>query len=361
MPGVHGGVERHCEELYPRLASLGVDVTVYARRGYVDSDQEFAGVRVKVIGAPRVRGAEALTHTARAIVRACRDGADILHVHSVGPASLIPLARALGERRIVSTLHAPDYLQVKWGAVARRILRFGERTAVMRSDEVIAVSRWYGDALSGDYNRTPVVIPNGPGLMGTVPRTPSPILTKLGVAPGEYFLFVGRFVRDKRVEDLIAAHARICDGSKVIIAGDSGDSDAYAAWVRSMAGDRVIFPGYVYGPDLADLYANARAFVLPSAVEGLPISALEAMRFATPAVLSDIPANREVADDGLAAILFPCGDVDALALALERTAGDTEALVSRASGRVARTYDWDVIAQNTLEVYEAVMRLRAGR
>lgn len=355
IPGVHGGVERHCEELYPRIAAAGHDVRVYAREGYVSGRQVFEGVRVEVVSSLRGRGLEAFAHTAAAMRRAAKDGCDVLHVHSVGPSALIPYAKMLGFRRIVATVHAPDYLQRKWGAAAKALLRFGERQAVVGSSAAICVAEWYSRQLERAYGRPVEAIPNGPGLLGMAARRPSPVLEQFGLVEG-YALFVGRLVPDKRVEDLIAA-ARQAGGWQIVVAGDTSDSDEYSRFLKTMSGPDLLFTGYVYGQDLLDLYAHAGAFVLPSSVEGLPISALEAMSLGVPAVMSDIPANREVADAGKCALLYPCGDVPALEHALfEVSQSETrEALVAAAKARVADVYDWDRIAASTLAVYERVI------
>jgi glycosyltransferase involved in cell wall biosynthesis len=357
IPGVHGGVERHAEELYPRVVECGHEVTVYAREGYVDGPQEYRGVHVVVVKAARGRGVEAFAHTAAAMRRAAFDGCDILHVHSVGPSALIPYARMLGHRRIVATLHAPDYLQRKWGVAAGLFLRTGERLAVRESSATIAVSNWYAADLAKRYHRSVAAIPNGPGLVGLKPRNDSPAQSRLGVdiLRSGYVLFVGRLVPDKRVEDLIAACRTL--GLPLVIAGDTSDSDRYVATLRAQADDDVVFTGYVYGQDLADLYASSTAFVLPSSVEGLSISALEAMSFGIPCVMSDIPANREVAADGACGVLYPCGDVDALVDGISSVLEPARSreLVSAGKDRLDRFYDWDRIAMRTCGVYEAVL------
>lgn len=354
IPDVHGGVERHCEELYPRIAAQGYDVTVYARPGYADGTDSYRGVSVKVVSAPRGRGLEAFGHTLNAMRDAAREGCDILHVHSIGPSAAIPFAHALGLKHVVATVHAPDYEQRKWGALARMYLRTGERFAVTKSSAVICVSKWYAERLAERYGRTPIVIPNGPGLVGLAPRANSPYLDSLGVERQRYLLFVGRLVPDKRVEDLLAAARVLGDEPLVVVAGDTSDSDAYAHSLRSAAGKKVLLPGYVYGQDLADLYAGADVFVLPSGVEGLPISALEAMSFGAPVVMSSIPANVELAGDGASALTYPVGDVSALARAIEDARTRRDELRARALARLHEQYDWDVIAARTCGVYDAI-------
>jgi glycosyltransferase involved in cell wall biosynthesis len=354
IPSVQGGVESHCAQLYPRIARGGHQVCLYARRHYVSGSGFHEGVRIEALSAPHGKGVEALVHTAVAMSHAAREGCDVLHVHSVGPSALIPYARMLGIRHVVATLHAPDYRQTKWGPFARAYLRFGERVAVHHADVTICVAEWYSRELHERYGRPVTTIPNGPGLSGIAPREQSPILEKLRLRDDEYVLFVGRLIPDKRVEDLINAARAL--GVTVVIVGDVAGSEEYVRVLREISGDQVRFVGPAYGQDLADLYSSATAFVLPSSVEGLPISALEAMSLGTPVVMSDIPANREVAGNS-AALLYPCGDVAALAEALCAIKCDDVRIrtVEAASARVREVYDWDDISARTIGVYERVI------
>ena len=355
MPGVHGGIERHVEELYPRLAELGVDVTVYARRAYVPRDLEYKGVHVVSLDAAGGRYGEALTHTARAMWHARRGGFDLLHVHAIGPGLLLPLARPLGFRRTVLTFHALDHQRAKWGPMARALLRLAEQVSVRCAGQVIAVSRSGSEYLRASYHREIHYIPNGPGHLER--RPPGELLRRLGLTGGDYALFVGRLIPEKCPDDLAAAIADV-PGLKAVFAGDSSFTDDYTRRLRSAAGAQALFPGYVYGADLEELYSSALAYVLPSEVEGLSISLLEAMSFGLPVVVSDIPGNTEALGDPPAGIVFKLRDCAALASALRRLRDEPrlrDHLGRMAAERVRLAYDWDAIAQVTLKVYrEAV-------
>lgn len=334
--------------------AAGHEVHLYARRPYITQAQTYRGVVVEPVLAPSGKGIEAFAHTAVSMRQALRDRCDVLHIHSVGPSSLIPLARALGHKRIVATLHAPDYRQKKWGVVARRILEYGERQAALKADAVISVSEWYASLLADKYGVAPAVVPNGPGLVGLMPRNPSPFLTGKGIAPG-YVLFVGRLIPDKRVEDVVAACGTA--GVPLVVTGDSSDTDEYVRQLKASAGQHVSFVGYVYGQDLADLYAHALAFVLPSEAEGLAISAIEAMSFGVPVILSDIPANQEVSAVGAAGLLYPCADTAMLASAIRMVLLQPirDELVAAGIDRVHHVYEWGGIASRTIDVYESLM------
>lgn len=351
MPGVHGGIERHVEELYPRLAGLGVDVTVYARKQYVEKDCSYEGVRVISLPSLGGRSTEAISHTVVAILHARSEGCDVLHVHAIGPALALPLARLLGFRHTVLTVHARDYERAKWGRVAARILRFSERVGMATATQVIAVSEYGAEDLHRRYGRAVHAIPNGPGAL--VRRPPGELLRGMGLRGGDYVLFVGRLIPEKCPDDLVEAAASA--GLHVVFAGDSSYTDQYVRALRDIAGDRAHFPGYMYGEDLEELYSSALAFVLPSEVEGLSISLLEAMAYGLPCIVSDIPGNVEALGEPPCGIIYPLRSCAALSNALVRVAQDCDLrrqLGEAAQARVMTVYDWDRIAEQTLAVYE---------
>lgn len=353
IPDVHGGVERHCEELYPRLVDLGVDVTVYAREPYIAAQQTWRGVKVIPLAAPTHRSAEAFVHTLRAVGAARRIRPSLIHFHSIGPGGLLPLARMSGLLSVL-TVHAFDYQQTKWGRLSSSYLHYGESAGVRMADGVIAVSRWMTDELRVRYHRQVHYVPNGPLAIPPVQGTRT--LESLGIADSRYVLFVGRLIPDKRVEDLFAAMSDF-SGVRLVVVGDTSYTDRYTEYLRTIAPRNVVFAGYRYGQELAELYRNAAVFALPSAVEGLPLSLLEALSVGLPCVASDIPANSEVA--GELGWLHGVGDVPALRRALVGALAlswdDRRLLEQRQSAHIAASYDWDEIARQTLSVYERVL------
>jgi glycosyltransferase involved in cell wall biosynthesis len=358
IPNVHGGVEYHCEELYPRLVELGFDVTIFAREPYVTSPCEFRGVRVVPLPAVSRKSLEAITHSARAAYEAARGKFDICHFHSVGPAATIPIARLFGARGIVFTMHGPDYEQRKWGANAKRFLRFGEAVGARQADAVISVSEHIQKRLEEHYGREVLYIPNAPREIR--PTRPGSLLSSLGLKGRDYVLYVGRLVPDKRVEDLIAAMADVHPSLPVVIAGHSSHAWEYGALLRESAGSKAIFTGWVDWLRTQELFSNAAAFVLPSAVEGLPLSLLEGMAHGVPCIASDIAANTEVLGEPSAGLVYPVGDVPALRATLQRVFDDPALAASlRLAGpkRIAAQYDWDRIARQVADVYHGVLGL----
>lgn len=349
FPNIQGGIETHCEELYPRLASLGEEVTVVRRKGFVREQPvrtSYRGVCFKDIAAPSVTGLEAAIHSLRGVWYAWHSKADIVHIHAIGPSIAIPLAKILG-LRVVMTHHGPDYEREKWGPLARFVLKTGERFAAWWADDIISISTVICHTLEKKYHRTHRVhlIYNG------ITTLPAPdgtdYLQQIGVEPGKYILAVGRFVPEKRFDKLVEAYSRLGRKDyKLVIAGDADYPSAYARQLKETAiRQGVVLTGMVKGDKLAQLYAHAALFVLPSSHEGLPITLLEAMSYRRKVLTSDIPANKAV---GLPPEnYFHTNDPTHLAsriASLLNNGQDTQTYnLSK--------YDWDHIAEQVRQVY----------
>lgn len=350
IPNVMGGVETHCEELFPRLVALGYDVTLARRDKYVsDALTEWHGVKLVDVASPKRKALEAIVHTFRALLAAKRSGAEVVHIHAIGPALLAPVAKRMG-LRVVFTHHGPDYDRDKWGRAAKLVLRMGERMGCRYADEVIVISHVIEQLIAEKYGRTSHVhlIYNG---------VPKPELChyedyfrELGIDEGHYVLGMCRFVPEKNLHHLVEAFARLKPaGYKLVLAGDTDFEDDYSRHLKQLARDHgVVLTGFVKGRKLHSLLTHAACYCLPSSHEGLPIALLEAMSYSLPVVVSDIPANKEV---GLPpSNYFPCGDVDALAERLKEKLADGPRRVSYDLSK----YDWDVIARQVAQVYDSL-------
>ena len=140
IPNIMGGVETHCEELFPLISNMGYDTTIIRRSNYVkDELPEWKGVKLVNVQSPKKKSFEAIIHTFRAINRAKKLGADILHIHAIGPAMLFPYAKLRG-LKVVFTHHGPDYDRDKWGLLAKTMLKFGEMMGCKFADHVIVIS-----------------------------------------------------------------------------------------------------------------------------------------------------------------------------------------------------------------------------
>ena len=353
IPRILGGVETHCEELYPRIVALGHEVTVIRRTPYVMDDNrmtEYRGVKLIDVYAPRKKSLEAIIHTFLGAIKARSLNPDIVHVHAVGPSIVTPFARLLG-LKVVMTNHGPDYQRQKWGGLAKHVIKLGERWGTRYSNRVIVISNVIAGILEREYGyRNPRLIFNG--VNQPVRSLSRDYLDQLGL-DGPYIVALGRFVKEKGFHDLIAAYSRsgVADRFKLVIAGDSDHEDAYSVSLKKMAREHgVVLTGFIKGEKLNQIMTNASLFVMSSYHEGLPIALLEAMSYGLDVIVSDIEANRLSAL--LPADFYHVGDVDALA---ERIRLKCEAMTGRPRTYDLSPYNWDKIARQTVDLYQEVL------
>lgn len=363
IPATYGGAERHVEELSACLAALGHEVTVYCRRHYTPGTAcrqgAYRGVRLRILPSLNTKHLDAVSHTLLTLPGVLAGRYDVIHFHSVGPAvfSLIPRALAFGAV-VVATVHGLDSRRSKWSAVARWCLRRGEWAAGAFPHRTVVVSRQLAEHYRAQ-GRQVVHIPNG---VCAPEHRPIQELKKRGLDRGGFILWMGRFVPEKRVEDLIAAFRRLPHGVRLVLAGEVEPGDGYVQRLQALAaGDaRILFPGGLYGRAKAEALSLAGAFVLPSELEGFPIALLEAMRYGLPVLASDIPENLEAVTPDVNGLAFRQGDADALGARLAWLLDHPEsarALGHRAA-RDAEAYDWERIARQTEAVYREAI---AGR
>ena len=200
-------------------------------------------------------------------------------------------------------------------------------------------------------------IPNGVDAQAV--RAADSIKAKWGLEEGSYLLYLGRLVPEKRPELLIEAFKKLETDKQLVIAGGGSDTSEFERSLHALAEDdsRILFTGFVSGEPLEELYSNACAYVLPSDVEGMPMSLLEAMAHGRCCVTSDVPECADVL--GGAGLTFEKGDAADLGRVLGSVLADpakTARLGEAARRRVNSTYDWDSVVERTLSLYEGEAR-----
>jgi glycosyltransferase involved in cell wall biosynthesis len=343
-----GGVESHCEQLYPRIKRLrpDFDITIIGRKTYIpDGRTRHQEIDVVALPSLRTKSLETISNTLLAVLYArFRLKADLVHMHNVGPALVAPLARALG-MKVVVTYHSKNYEHQKWGGFAKAMLRIGERFALMSSNRLIVVSRSVTEELKRRYpSRADRIahVPNGaPDFSAVESGDDTELLERFGLTKGGYVIAVGRLVPEKSFHTLLEAFKRAKPPCKLAIVGRADHEDDYSRKLLAYADDRIRFVGFQSHAVLGRLYRNASLFVLPSVNEGLPISALEAITLDVPVLMSDIQPNVDI---GLPAQnYFPVGNVEALC---EKLLRDHQSYRVDAAA-IMPHFDWTAIAHAT--------------
>lgn len=356
VPSREGGVEVVVEQLSRRMAALGHELRLYNRGGKAlraDEAELPENVKTKTVPTIERKGLAAVSSSFFAAFAATFSDADVVHIHAEGPAAMCWLPRLMGKRVIV-TVHGLDWQREKWKrGFAAKYIRLGEKMAVRYAHRIIVLSENVQRYFLDSYGRETVYIPNGVSRGETVPA--ERIKEGFGLEKDSYILFLGRLVPEKGVHLLIEAFKETDTDKKLVIAGGSSDTDEYVKKLHSMAEDdgRIIFTGFVQGRILQELYSNAYVYVLPSMLEGMPLSLLEAMSYGCCCLVSDIAENVEVVEDR--ALCFPAGELAALSNCLRELCGDARkaaAYAEVAADFICGKYDWDRVSEATLRVYK---------
>jgi len=360
IPATFGGVEHHVEELGSRLAERGHHVTVYSRANYTtDRHTTYRGMRPRYLPTVSSKHLDAIVHSTLSTGDAMLAKADIVHYHAVGPGLPAVLPRYLSRAKVVLTVHGLDAERAKWSRSARSVLRVAQWMSARVPDATIVVSKDLAEQFRVRYGRPTTYIPNG--VEEPTRRPPDEITRRFGLRGHDYVLFVGRLVPEKAPDLLLKAFSALEGDTRLVIAGGSSYTDDYVRGLMTHAASdpRVILPGYVYGGLLEELYSNAAVFAIPSLLEGLPLTLLEAISYGVPVVASDIAPHREVL--GSERPLVPPGDERALAEAIGRALERHPHELQEAEAlrpKVLSAYRWEATTDATESLYERLLGRR---
>ncbi len=359
IPSREGGVEIVVEELSTRMAMNGHVVTCYNRKGHHVSGKEFdtqtlceyKGVKLKEVITIDKKGLAAMTSSFFAAIKAAFGKYDVVHFHAEGPCAMMWIPKMFG-KRCVCTIHGLDHQRAKWTGFAKKYILFGEKIAVKYADEMIVLSRAVQEYFKEVYGRETIFIPNGV----TLPECKSAdsITKEFELTKDDYILFLGRIVPEKGLRYLVEAFKQVNTDKKLVIAGGSSDTEEFLDELKGMAQDdeRILFTGFVQGQLLEELYSNAYIYTLPSDLEGMPLSLLEAMSYENCCLVSDIAECAEVVEDK--AVTFAKSDVADLKEKMQWLCDNHEVVMkykNEAAGFICKKYNWDEIVDRTVKLY----------
>lgn len=359
IPSREGGVEIVVEELATRMVERGNEVTCLNRAGHHVSGKEFdeknkkeyKGIRLKTVPTLDKKGLAAMTASVTGGISAAFGKYDVVHFHAEGPCAMLWLPKLFG-KRCVATIHGLDHQRAKWGKLASTYIMMGEKCAVKHADEIIVLSKGVQDYFREKYGRETRFIPNG--VNRPVIRAANIIKYKFGLEKDDYILYLGRLVPEKGLRYLVEAFKNVNTNKKLVIAGGSSDTDEFANEIKEMAkdDDRIIFTGFVQGEELDELYSNSYVYTLPSDLEGMPLSLLEAMSYGNCCLVSDIDECASVVEDK--ALVFEKSNVEQLKERLQEACDKPEMVdkyKKEAADFICEKYNWDDVVERTMEMY----------
>ena len=361
IPSRRGGIENVLTTLCPMLVDLGLDVTCYNRSSdqveneYVGTveNNAYKGVRIKNAWTLNVRGIAAMIASFTAAISASFCDYDVIHFHAEGPCAALWIPKLFG-KKCVATVHGLDWQREKWGkGFASKYIKLGEKVLAKYADEVIVLSQAASDYFKETYHRETTIIHNG---ISRPERKDAEIITeKYGLLKDGYISVVSRLTAEKGIHYLIDAYNKIDTDKKLVIAGDTSDTDDYVHLLKEKAKGNpdIIFTGFVSGDTLREIYSNSYVNVLPSDLEGMSLCLLESLAYKNALLCSDIPENTSVAEDK--AIYFEKGNVSDLAGKLQALCDDKSLVEKYRDGVdefILSKYSWQDVAEKTSALYK---------
>lgn len=359
IPSREGGVEIVVEELCTRMVKQGHEVTCYSRKGHHVSGENFdkelsasyKGITIKNVFTIDKKGLAAMSASVTAAIAAAFGKYDVIHFHAEGPCAMLWLPKLFG-KRCIATIHGLDHQRAKWGKFASTYIMLGEKCAAKYADEIIVLSEGVKQYFQDTYGRETRFIPNGVNRPEI--KSAELITEKYGLIKDSYILFLGRLVPEKGIRYLIEAFKGVNTDKKLVIAGGSSDTNTFADELKELAKDdnRILFTGFVEGQELEELYSNSYIYTLPSDLEGMPLSLLEAMSYGNCCVVSNIAECVDVVEDK--ALVFKKSDISDLKDKIQQACDNLELvgrLKSQAADFICNKYDWDDVVKKTLNLY----------
>jgi len=352
------GSDKFAFDLYPRIVKRGHSLIAYSRIYPNDKDvlhTEYEGVKIKYFKTVNNAGFDTLVHSAKATFDVIfRNTADVVHLHS-GANSIWAIFLRLAGKRVVVSQFAMDWKRDKWPWYGKLFYILSNYITAYFPNKVVFDNVFTKEYFEKKFSKKFDFVPYGSEVK--TPPDNLDILKKLGIQPGEYFLFVGRFIPDKGIHLLTKAFTAQGTDKKLIIIGGSPNPSDYEKEVKNTTDIRIIFPGYVYGDDTNILMKNAYAYVQPSLIEGLSPVILTVMGLGTPLICSDIKENTFITGDN--ATTFISGDAESLSDSLEFALLNYKVISDKAvEGQIdiRRRFNWEVITDSYIQLLKKIKK-----
>lgn len=357
IPSREGGIEKGVEMHALRMVERGHEVHVYNRGNHHVFDQTYVKLKnykgIKIITIPTTSGrAEVPIYSFFATLRAIFGKYDVISYRASGSCIMIPIAKIFGIRTIAS-IHGIDSKREKWGRFASFYLRLGEKIAAKYSSECLVLSKSVQQYFKEKYNAETIIFANG--VNEVAKKELNTVQEEFGLRKNDYYLSLGRIAPEKGLYYLIRAFKNVKTTKKLVIAGGDASNNNYLKELKKLAKDdeRIIFTGFVDGVKVSELFSNAYTYIIPSDLEGMANTLLEAMAFGNCCIVSDIPENLEVVDDH--ALIFKKGDISDLREKITYVENKPEVVAelgSEISTYVLRKYSWEAVVDQMLDIYE---------
>jgi glycosyltransferase involved in cell wall biosynthesis len=355
------GADKFASELLPRLAARGHEVVAYNRLypGEQPIGTEYKGVQIRNVYTPTAKkGFDTLLHGFKCVWDIIvNNTGDVVHMQNGGNSPFALILRLFGKKVFLSQ-DGVDWKRAKWPWYGRVYLWLTQYVSAFGPTAVIFDNVFCRAEFEQRFRRRYDFIPFGSEV--SEDGLDTSILKELGLEPGSYFLFVGRFIPDKGLQYLVPAFEKLRTDKKLVLVGGSPNPSDFERRIRGTTDPRIVFPGFVYGGKTHALMKHAYAYIQPSDIEGLSPVILENMGLSVPVICSDIQENQFVV--GETAVTFRKADPEDLRMRLQWALANPDALAEK--GRLGRErantlFSWEVVADAHAQIFSDIAEFRS--
>jgi len=345
IPARYGGFETFAEEISTRLAARGHSLTVYGRSRH--NEPTYRGVRLVYLPTIRNKFLDTIAHTFISTLHVVlfRGYDGVLYCNAANAAfTWMPRIAGMPTALNVDGL---ERNRKKWNVLAKSWYRLSEWLATWMPNRIVTDAKAIEDYYRERYGRASTMIAYGAELG---PVSTAAVLPQLGLAKGEYFLYVSRMEPENNGLLVREAFEKVAGDRKLALIGDAPYAAEYIALVRNTKDPRVVIPGAIYGPGYHELGSHCFAYIHATEVGGTHPALIEAMGRGALTLYLDTPENREVA--GGAGLPFTHDNLsDVLQNVIDMPETEREIWRAAATARVRERYSWDAVT----DAYEKLL------
>lgn len=343
IPANYGGFETFAEELAPRLAERGHEVTVYGRSNNIKHNgQYYKGVRLVILPTIAHKYFDTVAHTFLCALHALKESYDAVLVCNSANSSFAFIPRLAGQK-VALNVDGLEWKRAKWNALGKAFYKMSERIAIYTPNEVVTDARDIEKYYLEKYKKRSTFIPYGAPIERVHTHE---VLDRFKLEPRKYVLYVSRLEPENNAHLVVQAYEKVKTDLPLVIVGDAPYNAEYIQRLKSTKDSRIIFTGYVFGQGYREFQSHAYFYIQATEVGGTHPALIESMGHGNCVLANDVPEHREVLSD--AGLYFTTQQPDDLRAKMQSLL-DQPATAERyrklAVERIKANYTWDRITE----------------
>jgi len=350
-------------ELAPRWVQAGHEVVVYCRKSLFNKRlPKWKGVKLVYLPSIEHKVFSTLSHSFLATLHASVSLLDVVLVWNTANGPLGWILRLAGRRAVIN-VDGMEWLRPKWQGVGSIYFKWAAKMATRAFPLVITDASEMKRVYLKEFGVETAYIAYGANIE---PSEHPEVLEQYGLTPRGYYLIASRLVPDNNGDLIVKAFVASNSQRQLAIAGGANyrgnrQERAFLDSLQAAATDRVKFLGHIDNPDhIKELHHHCFTYIHGHQFGGINPSLLKALGFSNCILALNTPFNSEVLDRGRYGILFErdITDLKAKINHLEAHPERAEEFRRRATEPIRDRFNWDLIAQQYLDVFEEVQKLR---